>query len=41
MTTTWFYAGHSEDDATTYLTYGSAADQAQGTAFQILQCWYS
>jgi hypothetical protein len=36
MTTTWFYAGHSENDATTYLTYGSAADQAQGTAFQKL-----
>ena len=36
MTTTWFYAGHSENDATTYLAYGSAADQAQGTAFQKL-----
>jgi len=36
MTTTWFYAGHSENDASTYLTYGTAADQAQGTAFQKL-----
>jgi len=36
MTTTWFYAGHSENDSGTYLTYGTAADQAQGTAFQKL-----
>ena len=36
MTTTWFYAGHSENDATTYLVYGTGADQAQGTAFQKL-----
>jgi hypothetical protein len=36
MTTTWFYAGHSENDSSTYLTYGTAADQAQGTAFQKL-----
>jgi hypothetical protein len=36
MTTTWFYAGHSENDSTTYLVYGTGADQAQGTAFQKL-----
>jgi hypothetical protein len=36
MTTTWFYAGHSENDSTTYLVYGTGADQAQGTGFQKL-----
>ena len=36
MTTTWFYAGHAENGGGGYLVYGSAADQANGTAFQRL-----
>ena len=34
MTTTWFYAGQNEAGTSTYLSYGTGADQAQGTGFQ-------
>ena len=36
MTTSWFYAGHNEGGSSTYLTYGTGADQAQGTSFQAI-----
>ena len=34
ITSTYFYALHDEADSQTGLTYGTADDQAQGTAFQ-------
>ena len=34
ITSTYFYALHDEGDSQTGLTYGTADDQAQGTAFQ-------
>ena len=36
MTTTWFYAGQNEAGSSTYLSYGTAADQGNGTSFQRL-----
>jgi hypothetical protein len=36
MTTTWFYAGQNEAGTSTYLSYGTGADQAQGTSFQAI-----
>ena len=36
MTTTWFYAGQNEGGSSTYLSYGTAADQGNGTSFQRL-----
>ena len=36
ITSTFFSAEHTEDDATTNLTYHANMDQAQGTAYQII-----
>ena len=36
MTTTFFYARHSEADTNAQLTYYTGGDQAQGTAYQNL-----
>jgi len=37
ITSTWFVAYHDEGDTATSLEYNDGNDQAQGTAFQILQ----
>ena len=36
MTTTWFYAYHDEGGSSATVTYQTANDQAQGTAFQMI-----
>lgn len=36
ITSTFFYAGHAENDSGALFGYGTSYDQAQGTAFQYL-----